>query len=662
MIILDDLIIREYDIDGFMYRKDREGMFGCFDIETSLIELPGEDKPQGIMYIWQFCIGNENWRDLYIGRTWEDFKLLVGEISDLYHFGGSKYNLFPCYIHNAAYEFQWLRSVFAITDMFAVKERIPVRFTADDAFSFRCSYRLTNMGLAKLCKQENAVHGKRTGFDYQKVRYPDTPLSDEEMLYCVDDVLGLHESLTSLMKNEGDTLKSVPFTSTGYVRREARQKVLANPDNKMKVRDMALTEDDYFLCKAAARGGNTHCFYEYAGQILHDIYSDDLASSYPHQMVTKLFPVGAWCDERQKRIIPGVCNLLHVVLYDLKLKPGVTVPYIARGKCQHCGGVLEDNGRILTADYAELVCTEIDAEIIKRQYEFSEVMWIAHKVAERGYLCNEYRDFVKYMFEQKCKLKKADPYFYAKYKNKINALFGMMLTDITRAEILYIDNHWHESFGNCADLLREYYENRNTFLNYQQGIYVTANARAALQVGLDAVGLNAVYCDTDSIKHYEDMSDLFQQMNKEIIAQNEKCGWPGVVVDGRTYHCGIWERDEHYKDFVTWGAKKYAYEYADPSEHDGHKYGVTVAGLNKEKGAAVLEERGLAHFDLGTVFDEQQSGRLTAHYNDTIQWQQMEVNGHKIELTSNIALLATTYTLKIRADYKALIDGELEWK
>ncbi len=661
MIILNDLIIREYDVDGFKYHADRDGMFGTFDIETSLVDIPGEEYPQGIMYIWQFCIGNNNWRDIYIGRTWEDFKLLVGEIADLYHFGGSKYNLLPCYIHNAAYEFQWLRSVFTITDMFAIKTRIPVRFTADDAFSFRCSYKLTNMSLGKFCKQENVEHGKQTGYDYSVIRYPDTALTDDELLYCVDDVVGLHEALCNMMSSENDTIKSLPYTSTGFVRREARSKVLQNPKNRTQVKDMALTEQEYFLCKAAARGGNTHCFYEYAGQILHNIYSDDLASSYPHQMVTKLFPVGAWCDERDKRIIPGVANLIHVIFYNLKLKKGVTVPYIARGKCQHCGGVYEDNGRILKADYAELVITEIDYDIIVRQYTFSEITWIAHKVAEKGFLCDEYRDFIKYMFEQKCRLKTADPYFYAKYKNKINALFGMMLTDITRAEILYTDGEWKEVFGSCADLLEQYYNNRNSFLNYQQGIYVTANARAALQEGLDAVGLNAVYCDTDSIKHYEDLRELFDHMNEKIIQHNIECNWAGVVVDGTTYHCGVWERDEEYKEFITWGAKKYAYEYMHPEDHDGKKFGVTVAGLNKEKGAAVLEREGLKAFDIDKVFEEEESGRLTAHYNDAIRWERVEINGHVIELTSNVALLPTTYKLGITADYKSLIEGELIW-
>ena len=659
MIIIDDIIIREYDIDGFMYRKDREGMFACFDIETSLLDIPGEEQKQGIMYIWQFCIGNERWRDIYIGRTWQDFKYLVAEIAELYHFGG-KYNLLPVYVHNLAYEFQWLRSVLTITDMFALKVRVPVRFTGDDAFSFRCSYRLSNMGLAKFCEQEKAQHGKRSGYDYSKIRYPDTELTEEELLYCVDDVLGLHESISNLLFKEGDTLRSMPYTSTGYVRRDAREKVLANPDNRAKVLDMALTPDDYFLCKAAARGGNTHCFYEYAGQILEDVYSHDIASSYPRQMVTKLFPVGAWVDDRRKAIIPDAANLIHIVFYKLRLKAGVTVPYIARGKCQHCGGVLEDNGRILSADYAEMVITEIDYDIICRQYTFDEPIWIAHKVAEIGFLCDEYREFIKYMFEQKCKLKKADPYFYAKYKNKINALFGMMLTDITRAEILY-DGEWKESFGDCAELLKEYYNNKKSFLNYQQGIYVTAHARADLQAGLDLVGKNAIYCDTDSIKHFLKLLELFASLNAGIIAHNEECGWHGVEVDGRTYHCGIWESDEEYKRFITWGSKKYAYEYARPEEHGGHKFGTTVAGLNKQKGAEVLEREGLEAFDLNKIFKEEESGRLTAHYNDAVRWEQMEINGHKIELTSNIALLPTTYTLNITADYKALIDGEMEW-
>ena len=174
--------------------------------------------------------------------------------------------------------------------------------------------------------------------------------------------------------------------------------------------------------------------------------------------------------------------------------------------------------------------------------------------------------------------------------------------------------------------------------------------------------MKANYQDKIPKKESEVSLGNLYDMNKQIIAFNIKNGWPGVTVDGKTYHCGIWERDEEYSRFITWGAKKYAYEYKRPEDHGGHKYGVTVAGLNKEKGAAVLEKEGLEAFDLDRVFNEQESGRLTAHYNDLIRWEQLTYKGHKIELTSNIALLPTTYTLGITANYEQLIKNEIVWR
>ena len=103
-----------------------------------------------------------------------------------------------------------MRSVFNITDMFAVKKRVPLKFDVDYGFTFRCSYKLSNMALGKFCEEELAQHGKLKGFDYLKKRYPDTKLTNRELLYCVDDVLGLHESVSHLMLANGDTLSTIP--------------------------------------------------------------------------------------------------------------------------------------------------------------------------------------------------------------------------------------------------------------------------------------------------------------------------------------------------------------------------------------------------------------------------------------------------------------------
>ena len=144
-----------------------------------------------------------------------------------------------------------------------------------------------------------------------------------------------------------------------------------------------------------------------------------------------------------------------------------------------------------------------------------------------------------------------------------------------------------------------------------------------------------------------------------------------MTVNGKTSTLGIWEHDADYSAFLTYGAKKYAYRYANSEVNKSkkrNKLEVTVAGLSKKLGSAYLEKcGGLAAFKAGTydesgdylhgvVFDELNSGRLKAIYNDTVQHKIIYVDGHRCELTSNVALLPTTYELGITREYADILE------
>ena len=58
--------------------------------------------------------------------------------------------------------------------------------------------------------------------DYKKLFTPNTLLTMSELGYCYNDVMGLYEAIIYLLKE--DTLVTIPLTSTGYVRRECRNK------------------------------------------------------------------------------------------------------------------------------------------------------------------------------------------------------------------------------------------------------------------------------------------------------------------------------------------------------------------------------------------------------------------------------------------------------
>lgn len=690
----DTLVIYEYPQDPIkphkrvMSQSGYLSIFGTFDIETTNIEL--NNAPLAIMYIWQACIGDleGKQRDIYVGRTWRDFIDFLVEIADYYHLHDKRRIVW--YVHNLGFEFQFLRSLLYITDMFAVEKRVPVSFIGNGCHEFRCSWRLTNMSLAKFCESENVPHGKLSGYDYLKKRYPDTPLKPSELLYCVDDVLGLHEGICHSLKMSGDTLATVPKTSTGYVRREARERMKSNVENYYAFRDNALSPFDYKLCKAATRGGNTHANVLYSGQILGRdedgapafVHSRDKKSSYPFEMCLPHYPVGKFLYDgsRYGVRLPDVadgkdCVIMHVVLYNVRLKPNIYFPYIAKNKCQKMPPKANrdywyDNGRVLKAPYIRCVINEIDAAIIESQYDYEKADIVDAIRTSKGYLSKEYRDYVLELFRMKCELEFGDPYFYAKFKNKINALFGMMLTDITREDIRYALNQWTNELPPVATALIKYYQNFNSFLSYQHGLYVTSNARLSLERGLRLVGIDGVYTDTDSVKYIGDYTDKFNALNSEIIAYSKSCGIEPVTVQGKTSILGIWEEDAAYSGFITHGAKKYAYRYSyddcNKPNKRGH-LGVTVAGLNKSKAVKYLEEKGgLKAFDAGKYsadgythgleFGEFDSGRLEAKYDDLVRYERTTYKGHKIEVTSNVALLPTTYTLGITKEYSDLIE------
>ena len=691
----DSIVVREYPADEFephkrvKVEKGYLSIFGTFDIETTNIEIDG--KPAAIMYIWQACIGDTEGRrrDVYVGRTWRDFVRFIETIAE--HYKLNEKRRLVWYDHNLGFEFQFLRSLIYVTDMFAAKSRVPISFIANGSHEFRCSWKMSNMSLFKLCEAEGVPHGKLEGYDYGKERFPDTELSDEEMLYCVDDVLGLHEAICHSMKMSGDTLATVPKTSTGYVRREARERVKANKRNDYLFRDSQLTEYEYKLCKAATRGGNTHANVLYSGDVLGEdiegaptaVYSRDKKSSYPYEMVTGLYPVGkflkdvsGYTAERLSDVVKDdSAVIMHVILYNVRLKAGVYFPYIAKNKCQQLppkanADYWYDNGRVIKAPAVRCVINDIDAAIIDSQYDYESVGVIDSIRAHKDLLCKEYRDYVLELFKCKCELEGKDEYFYGKYKNKINALFGMMLTDVSREEIAYLLNNWGSELPPVAQSLLKYYRSFSSFLSYQHGLYVTANARLSLEAGLRIVGIDGVYTDTDSVKYLGDHEDAFNALNAKIIEYGKSRGVEPVTVNGKTSILGIWEKDAAYSAFITHGAKKYAYRYSDDEcnkpKKRGH-IGVTVAGLNKNKAAQYLNEHGgLKAFDAGAYsvdsyktgleFGIYDSGRLEAKYDDVVRYERLTYKGHAIELTSNVALVPTTYTLGITKEYADLIE------
>ena len=234
----------ETDIKG--KRNCYDNTIYTFDIETtSYIILNGkqlsakkylklndkekeECKFYSTMYIWQFGINDK----IYYGRTWKDFKNFLLRLE---YFGTNAKKI--VFVHNLSFEFQFLRNILKFDDVMARKSHKVMRATLQDFnIEFRCSYFMTNLPLKKLPEIYNLDVEKLIGdLDYSKIRHSKTILTNEEMKYCENDCLVVYEYIKKELEEYG-TVKNIPLTSTGHVRRELKEKTTKNWNYRNKVR------------------------------------------------------------------------------------------------------------------------------------------------------------------------------------------------------------------------------------------------------------------------------------------------------------------------------------------------------------------------------------------------------------------------------------------
>lgn len=615
-----------------------------FDIETSEIPKDNDGHYEAYMYIWQVCIeGN-----VVFGRRWEELQEFMKKVVNAYKL--SECERVVVYVHNLSFEFQFIQDYFNFTDVFAMSSRSIL--TAKTAhLEFRCSYKLSNMSLAKFIENTpNTLHYKGIDdLDYSTVRTPDTPLTEVELGYCFNDVKGLYECVMELLKE--DNIATIPLTSTGYVRRDCRHAMNKNKNNRKMFLRSRLTLLQYKLLRECFRGGNTAGDRYLTNLILKNVGSYDISSSYPYQMIARDYPLGKW----NYGVIPDImtleeynkkyCTIARYSFKNIRLRDEKPIPYIPQSKCLALGEDREIyNGRILHADLLTISMTNIDFDIVKEQYEYDEIAVEEFHYSRKGLLPKELRDTIMYYFEKKSKLKGDEEHYYEymKSKNKLNSIYGMTVTNILNTEIEYHDGEYTEkkmTEEEMQEALDKYYKNHRSFLNYSWGVFVTAYARRELEDGLNIAGLDTVYCDTDSVKHIGEHEKEFEEYN---IRLNKECEEKGIKnyaeVNGKRYYMGIFDKENGYDEFITLGAKKYAFL-------QNGKMGITVSGLSKKKGAEELEKKGgLRRFQRNEVFYN--SGRTIAQYNSA-KVHDITVNGCTFSTASNLAIVDTTYTLGI---------------
>ena len=224
---------------GIKSKVDYYDIVTAFDIETSNID----SVEQAVMYIWQWQITDEI---TVIGRKWSEFISFYSKLNEILNEA-----YIVVLVHNLSFEWQWLKSLIPVDFIFPMDDRKVLYFRSNN-LEFRCTYIHSNMKLEKYIEKMGSPYLKVKDFDYSKKRYYFTPLTDEELEYCIMDVKGLRDAYIRQMTRDNDDLYTIAYTSTGYVRKPSKE---ALRPYRNSIKKMLPNEEVFHGLRKAFRGG-----------------------------------------------------------------------------------------------------------------------------------------------------------------------------------------------------------------------------------------------------------------------------------------------------------------------------------------------------------------------------------------------------------------------
>lgn len=639
--------------------------FLTLDIETSTLteNEDGKDVPKAVWLSYGYCnlytYKGERIRTGYY-REWDELYDLLDKYSQ--EFVGSK---ILCFVHNLAFEFDFLiKNISKPVKMLTNSAHKVISATLEDfpQIEFRCTLMLSMHSLRYL--------GEQLGFEKLTSEYrfilPRDKVTKEEKEYCIRDCDVTAKYVVSLISEFGK-LREIPYTKTGRVRKTYKKIYNELYKDKLPTWDLMPPENCYDAEVNAFAGGCVFSNPMFTGIIMHNVHSYDITSSYPFAMLSEKFPYSI--VKREEFTLKD----LEKPFWIAKIKfVGIRSKYawqwLSVSKMQDYDVATSRffNGKLIHGGWCIRTITNVDFEMIKKTYYFDKIEILEfYECEEWGDLPAPYIETIKIYAEKKHKLKmelkkykKGTPEWirvnaeYTLAKNDFNSIYGMSVQKLMQMEYV-IDElfQWHEKDKKYKQ------SNKHIKRNFLFGIYITAYARKNL---LTAIIVNCphtfVYCDTDSVKFIGE--DNFVDTNKElpeIYKSNE-----ALAMLGR------FDKDEEYKDFLTYGAKKYAYR-----EFESDEIFLTVAGLPHYKaGEMKIEKDGvvkdrldsLYDFVPGIIFRDCKNGHkyITTDYsfdlndynekenikknsNETLQY----LKDNKIKTKGGVALYSVDYALDI---------------
>lgn len=673
----------EYDVVKDNKKVEYINIESAFDIETTSHKIG--DVKTAFMYVWQFGIGYGS--PVYYGRTWEEFKDLLYKLE--YFFDTNNNRRLVIYVHNLAYEFQFMRKHFQWENVFSISERKPIRALTTGGIEFRDSYILSGYSLANTARNlaKHNVKKMEGDLDYNLIRTHRTPLTDLEIGYCENDIQVVLAYINEQIEfSKG--IDKIPMTNTGRVRSYVRNKCYYETETGEKagkghyfryrkiIEDLTIDPLTYLQLKTAFMGGFTHANAQHSGKLLHNVSSIDFTSSYPSVMVSEKFPMSKFKSIQVEsvsdfeKLCANFCVIFEVRFH--KVKPAISQEnYISESKCRNLVKPIINNGRVAVAESMETTLTNVDYDIMKQSYTWEEMEITNVKYAVANYLPKPIITSILQLYQDKTELKDVEGFEveYMLSKGMLNSIYGMSVTDVVKDQAIYNDE-WETETADIMEEITKYNESKNRFLYYAWGLWVTAYARRNLWTGIIAVGNDYVYSDTDSLKilNYENHKQYVEWFDNQIIVKMKAvCKHYGLdekllnpkTKDGEEKMLGVWDFEGTYQNFKTLGAKRYL------TDENG-RLQLTVAGLSKANGLAYMKEK--ANNDNLKVFDlfnndlyipAERTGKMTHTYIDEkLEFEVVDYLGELayISVESGVHLEACDFTLSISNQYLDFIN------
>ena len=630
-------------------------MVGAFDIETSNVvaKLDGEiDNEHSFALPYSFQFGftsKEGEKIFYLFRTPEEFVHFLKKMNQ-------NTNKIVCFfIHNAGYEFEHIKhylgeitpiETYDQKDFFFNNSKRKILYFKVGNLEFRDSYQLEQVSLRKVgenLSERGVLDILKGDMDYTPIRTPETPLTDSEIEYMIQDVNILCELWKSLLETY-KTPKNVPLTNTGKVRQHLKEAMKGKRDVLLNIKAINPSYDAMVTNREAFYGGYTHANRFNYFKVHEDVVCFDIASAHPTAMLIEDFPIGKVCE----LIVSSVSDLkdlyrTHCFWARFRFTNIVTTsnhPSIYKSSSIESEEEDYFNGKLVYAETLEISLLDKDLFHILESYDFDKIEIIGKVyISKKGKLPTELRNFIFKQYYNKTAYKNVlgREIEYKLSKININSIFGVCAmnpirdafeTDFETMEIEKVAPYTgtkYELFPiNVAYMLASAAKRlENCYISELWGAYITMYSRLRVFELIDIVGGRFLYCDTDSVYYTQEniTEDEKERILKAVDSINERIkrkfneSWGGSLVVSDEYYnpesmeyynkgksticvkapkapkdpygivhpIGIWEFDGHYKKFASRGAKSYLVLKDDGT------YKLTHSGLPK---SAVSEFQG----------------------------------------------------------------------